>query len=156
IFEQYKKRFEDTIARKRDPDPYIDSHLILDIDKAFDAVEAAIANFAKTADVGFSTGALSNNADLKRELDRLLRLIDELRIEIANDMYRKITEARRHYRQSLWTVSGATALALLLLFTLVYLFSGWVFSPLKQLQAGVNRVAGGDFEHPIDLKSGDE
>lgn len=156
IFDEYKKRFQDTITRKRDPDPYIDTHLIQDIDKAFDNISEAIDKFAKSADVGFNSGTLSNNADLKREHDRLLRLIDELRIEIANDMYRKITEARKHYKQSLWTVSGATALALLLLFTLVYLFSGWVFAPLKQLQEGVNHVAKGDFEHPINLKSGDE
>jgi len=156
IFEEYKKRFQDTLARKRDPDPYLDSHLIQDIDKSFDKIDEAISKFAKLADVGFNSASLSNNTDLKREHDRLLRLIDELRIEIANDMYRKITEARKHYRQTLWIVSGATALALLLLFTLVYLFSGWVFSPLKQLQAGVNRVAEGNFGAPIDLKSGDE
>ncbi|MCE9530867.1 MAG: HAMP domain-containing histidine kinase [Planctomycetes bacterium] len=157
IFEEYKKRFQDTVARKRDPDPYLDSHLIQDIDKSFDKIEEAIDQFSKVFDGGNTTSAaLSSNGDLKREHDRLLRLIDELRIEIANDMYRKITEARKHYRQTLWTVSGATALALLLLFTLVYLFSGWVFTPLKQLQAGVNRVAEGNFEHPIDLKSGDE
>ena len=156
IFEEYKKRFQDTISRKRDPDPYIDTHLIQDIDKSFDKIELAIANFSKEGEVGFGSEELAKNADLKREHDRLLRLIDELRIEIANDMYRKITEARKHYKQSLWTVSGATALALLLLFTLVYLFSGWVFAPLKQLQEGVNQVAKGDFTHPINLKSGDE
>lgn len=156
IFDEYKKRFQDTVARKRDPDPYLDTHLIEDIDKAFDKIQEAIDTFAKTAAVDFNSTALSSNPDLKREHDKLLQRIDELRIEIASDMYRKITEARKHYKQSLWTVSGATALALLLLFTLVYLFSGWVFAPLKQLQEGVNHVAKGDFEHPIDLKSGDE
>ncbi len=156
IFEKYKSRFQETVALKRDPDPYIDSHLIQDIDKSFDKIQLSIDSFAKSAAVDFSTAPLSNNPDLKREHDRLLGLIDELRFEIANDMYRKITDARKHYRNSLWTVSVATALAVLLLFTLLYLFSGWVFSPLRKLQAGVNRVAGGDFEHPIDLKSGDE
>jgi signal transduction histidine kinase len=156
IFDQYKKRFQDTVARNRDPDTYLDTHLIQDIDKSFENIEQSIDRFAKSVDVGFNSGALSNNADLKREHDRLLRLIDELRIEIANDMYRRITQARRHYRQTLWIVSGATSLALLLLFTLVYLFSGWVFAPLKHLQSGVNRVAEGNFGQPIVLKSGDE
>lgn len=155
-FEKYKKRFQDTLARNRDPDPYIDTHLIIDIDKSFDNIDASINEFAKTADIGDNTASLSKNNDLKREHDRLLHLIDELRIEIASDMYRKITEAKKLYKQCIWTVSGATALALLLLFTLVYLFSGWVFTPLKQLQAGVNRVASGDFDHPIELNSGDE
>jgi signal transduction histidine kinase len=158
IFEKYKERFNDTENRGRDPDTYIDKHLIGDIDKSFDAIEAAIADFAKSADVGVNSGsgALANNPALNKAHVALLQQIDELRIEIATDMYKKINSARRHYRQSLWTVSGATALALLLLFTLVYLFSGWVFAPLKQLQAGVHRVAEGDFEHPIELQSGDE
>jgi signal transduction histidine kinase len=38
----------------------------------------------------------------------------------------------------------------------MYLFSDWVFAPIKQLQAGVQRVAAEDFDHPIALKSGDE
>ena len=99
---------------------------------------------------------MSNNDKLKEAQEKLLRLVDELRQEIAKDMYHRVDQAKKHYKQSLWTCSGATALALLLLLTLVYLFSGWVFSPLKQLQAGVNRVAQGNFGQPIELKSGDE
>lgn len=155
-FNEYKTRFADTVRRNRDPDPYNDSQLIGDIDKSFDKIEEAIAAFSQNGAVGFRSDDLSKNADLKGEHVRLVRLIEELRNEICNDMYRKITVARKHYHQSIWTVSGATALALLLLFTLVYLLSGWVFAPLKQLQEGVNHVAKGDFEHPIDLKSGDE
>jgi signal transduction histidine kinase len=32
----------------------------------------------------------------------------------------------------------------------------WVFTPIKSLQAGVQRVHGGDFDHPIRLTSQDE
>ncbi len=155
-FNEYKSKFADTISRKRDPNPYHETQLLQDIDHSFDEIEKAITAFTKGGEIGFRTDELSKNANLKREHVRLVRLIEELRVEIASDMYRKISEARKHYKQSLWTVSGATALALLLLFTLVYLFSGWVFAPLKQLQEGVNHVAKGDFEHPIELKSGDE
>jgi signal transduction histidine kinase len=55
-----------------------------------------------------------------------------------------------------WTVGAATGIAMLLVVTLMYLFRGWVFSPIRQLQAGVQRVFKGDFETPIELKSGDE
>jgi len=156
-FKEYKNRFEDTVAHNRDPDPYIDRHLIADIDKSFDAIEATIDKFTKTPDVSSDgTPELASNPEMKKEHDRLLQLISELRMEIARDMDQKIRIAKRHYKQSLWTCSCATALALLLLFTLIYLFSGWVFAPLRQLQDGVNRVAQGDFEHPIELTSGDE
>jgi two-component system, NtrC family, sensor kinase len=159
-FEEYKKRFNDTVARNRDPDPYVASHLIEDMDKSFDKIEETIDNFPKTTAQGINQSTdslkLASDPNLKRCHDSLLRLIDEMRSEIGAAIYRKINESRKRHQQSLWTVSGATALALLLLFTLLYLFSGWVFAPLKQLQAGVNRVAEGDFEHPIDLNSGDE
>jgi signal transduction histidine kinase len=39
---------------------------------------------------------------------------------------------------------------------MLYYFRAWLFAPLRELQAGVQRVHGGDFEHPIALTSGDE
>ena len=46
--------------------------------------------------------------------------------------------------------------AVVLVLTLLYYFRVWMFAPIRQLQAGVQRVHGGDFDHPIALHSGDE
>jgi len=39
---------------------------------------------------------------------------------------------------------------------LLYYFREWIYSPIKALQGGVQRVHSGDFDHPIRLTSRDE
>ena len=154
-FGEYKKLFEETVRRGRDPDPFHDSQLIGVIDKRFDALEAAIDQFATTQAVKVSRRMASDKAvDAQHRL--LLKDIDDLRMEVATDMYNRISRARQDYNRSVGIVGVATAVALLLVLTLVSLFSGWVFKPIRDLQAGVRRVTDGDFSHPIDLHSGDE
>src|SRR5262249_34912958 len=71
IFAQYHKLFNETLARKRDPHPYQDTHLGMDIEKSFDSIDKAIDAFEMTPDVGFNSRDLSNNADLKKGHDHL-------------------------------------------------------------------------------------
>ena len=68
----------------------------------------------------------------------LLSDIDLLRNEVAKDMSDRIGQAGNDFRRSVAMVSVATAVALLLVVTLVSLFSGWVFKPIRDLQAGVH------------------
>ena len=65
IFEKYKERFADTVARKRDPDPYLDTMYISDIEKCFGEIEKAIDSFEITPAIVFDTRDLSNNDKLK-------------------------------------------------------------------------------------------
>src|SRR5262249_47964191 len=46
--------------------------------------------------------------------------------------------------------------AVALVLTMLYYFRAWMFSPIRELQAGVQRVHGGNFDQPITLTSGDE
>src|SRR5262249_30479173 len=68
----------------------------------------------------------------------------------------RINESRRHYQVSLWIIVPASVLGLLCVAGLMRSFYAWVFNPIRDLQAGVNRVAQGDFDHRIELNSGDE
>jgi signal transduction histidine kinase len=156
-FQGYKDRFQDTIKRKRDPDPYQESKLIEDMEKTFKKFEAATnAFYGDGAKIIQDTGWVGADRDVANLHADLMRLCDELHTEIASDVNRKIGWAKKNFQQSITIVISSSILALLLLLTLVYLFSGWMFQPIKKLQAGVQRVAAGDFEQPIDLRSGDE
>jgi two-component system, NtrC family, sensor kinase len=155
VFAKYKATFEETVRRGRDPDPYQDTQLIAHVELTFKALEAAIDQFAAPQASPVSRPlAADNEVDKQHKL--LLKDIDDLRIEVAQDMYTRITQAKHDSRRATVIVSVATGVALLLVMTLVSLFSGWVFKPIKDLQAGVRRVTDGDFSQPIDLKSGDE
>ena len=155
LFGKYKSKFEETVRRGRDPDPFQDSELVALIEKIFADLEVAIEQFAGPQVAPVSKPLAEDDAAVK-EHQNLLRAIDLLRNEVARDMYERIGQARQDSRRATAIVGVATAVALLLVATLVSLFSGWVFKPIKDLQAGVRRVTDGDFSHPIDLKSGDE
>lgn len=155
IFADYKLRFEDTNRRKRDPDPYTDTQLIPIVDKTFVDLEKAIENYAAPQGAMVSK-PLSDDKEVRKQYERLLSLIDQLRSEVAGDMYARIGLARREYRQAMWIASGSAIAAGVLVLILITLFSGWVFKPIRDLQAGVERVTGQDFSQPIELKSGDE
>ena len=49
----------------------------------------------------------------------------------------------------------ASIIGLLSIFGVMRVFR-WIFTPIRDLEAGVNRVAKGDFDHKIEVHSGDE
>jgi two-component system NtrC family sensor kinase len=155
LFQVYKKLHEETVRRNRDPDPYQDAQLIDEIDRAFAALEAAVTAYSGPQAVRASK-PLAEDEKVFGQHRTLLSDIDLLRNEVAKDMSDRIGQAGNDFRRSVAMVSVATAVALLLVVTLVSLFSGWVFKPIRDLQAGVRRVTEGDFTQPINLQSGDE
>lgn len=155
LFQVYKTLHEETVRRNRDPDPYQDAQLIEEIDKAFAALDAAITAYSGPQALRASKSLAADDA-VFRQHQALLSDIDLLRNEVSKDMSDRIGQAGHDFRRSVAIVSVATAVAVMLIVTLVSLFSGWVFKPIRDLQAGVRRVTEGDFSQPIDLQSGDE
>jgi len=155
VFAQYKTVFEDTVKRGRDPDPYQDTQLVALIDRTFGELEAAIEQFAGPQAVAASKTLAADDLVAKRHAS-LLKAIDDLRNEVAKDMYDRIALAKRDYGRSLTIISIASIVAGLLVVSLISLVSGWVFRPIRDLQAGVKRVTEGNFSEPIVLDSGDE
>lgn len=154
-FAEYKQQFDETVRRGQDPDPYQDSQLIAAIDRSFDGLAAAIDKFAEPQSVLVSR-TLATDAMAAKHQEALLRQIDDLRNEIARDMYDRIAQARTDHDRAAAISGTATGVAIILVVALLGLFSTWVFKPIRDLQAGVKRVTDGDFEHPINLRSGDE
>ncbi len=79
-----------------------------------------------------------------------------LRDKIHNDLDHSINDSRRHYQISLWIIVPSSAFGLLLMAGLLHSFYGWIFYPIRDLEAGVSLLARGDFNHRIEVKSGDE
>lgn len=155
IFGQYKSVFEDTVRRGRDPDPYQDSQLVILIERMFVDLDSAIDQFAGPQTVAVSK-PLSADENVAKKHAALLKTVDDLRNEVAKDMYDRIGQARVDYRRSVTIVSIATGVAFLLVASLVSLITGWIFKPIRDLQEGVRRVTEGNFEQPIVVESGDE
>src|SRR5581483_6969111 len=63
---------------------------------------------------------------------------------------------RDSYTQSFWILGTTSVLSVLLMAGLLRFFYNWVFHPVRDLMEGVHRISQGDFEHAIEVKSGDE
>src|SRR5262249_761742 len=68
----------------------------------------------------------------------------------------RLSESRNHYQMALWVILPASSVGLLLVCGLMRSFYSWVLNPIRDLEAGVRRVAGGDFTQRLEVHSGDE
>jgi signal transduction histidine kinase len=149
-----------TVADGLDPDDGAqESGLIDQLDAELKKLQAAIEQArGKTGSGGDSATSKALNVDneVRRHYENARRCAEHLRLAIIDDIQTGIRQSNKTIRQSQWVVGVATGWAVALVVTLLYYFRVWMFAPIRQLQAGVARVHGGDFEHPIGLTSGDE
>ena len=89
-----------------------------------------------------------------------LEMLDELSAELPSflqqRMQRFATEVRSQYRTWIimgWVTAAGAGSLLFVLFRLAYVY---IFKPLGVLITGSRRVAGGDFQHQIELPTHDE
>ncbi len=101
-------------------------------------------------------GGLVNDPQLLAAHRDCDRLAEELFTNLVDDVQHSSFVSKANHRRSLLVSGFATALAVVLVGTLLYYFRVWVFTPIRVLQAGVHAVHGGHFDRPIVLDSGDE
>ncbi len=94
--------------------------------------------------------------DVARAHAGLFRQASDLHAHLFDDVRDSYEASKANQRRALVITGTATTLALVLVLTLLYYFRVWVFRPIKELQAGVHRVHGGNFDQPIRLSSKDE
>jgi signal transduction histidine kinase len=79
----------------------------------------------------------------------------DLRNKIYEDLNGPGTQSRPVYQIALWIIVPASVIGVLSIVGVMRVFR-WVFYPIRDLEAGVKRLATGDFDHRIQLNSGDE
>jgi two-component system, NtrC family, sensor kinase len=157
----YEKQLLDTLERRRDPDNGYELSIIVNsLYDDFEQLNKSInRDFAK-----MKNGEANPNgqkpthfsASFYSAIDNLVRKSDELLKGIYESLYKRIEKAKVQNRQSMWIVGTTSAVGVILMITLLRFFYGWVFYPVRDLERGAGRVAQGDFEHRIEVHSGDE
>jgi len=139
----YDQKLQETVSKRRAPD------------NGFDEKQRsqAMKDYFGTLDVAIEE---LDNKRINESLKDLRRTTDELYGAIYEDLFGRITTAKGDYRSSVAIVLSISLLGVVLLTGLLRFFYRWTFYPLRDLQAGVGRVAKGDFEHSIEVHSGDE
>ncbi|MDB5307754.1 MAG: zraS 4, partial [Gemmataceae bacterium] len=97
-----------------------------------------------------------NDPKVRRVFDATRLVAEHLRLALIDDIKVSVERSNASIRQSTWAVGAATVWALVMAAALLYYFREWMFAPIRELQAGVQRVHSGDFDHPIRLTSRDE
>lgn len=140
-----------------DPDQCENELALLDqMDSTFEKLKTSIQT---------STGNFQNSGDGMRIIDRpeirrsyeeLDRIGTELVSVNSGDVKLLFDRSDSMHRRSLFLAGFATTLAIVLTLTMLYYFRVWVFKPIREIQAGVQRVHQGVFDQPIQLASQDE
>jgi signal transduction histidine kinase len=126
------------------------------IDSALERVDAR-AREALGASIGTATSRrVIEEPAVKAAHDALTALGPELILHIKQDIDDTFAKSNREHRRSLVIAGAATVLAVVMVLTNLYYFRVWVFAPIRELQAGVQRVHRGNFDLPIRLRSKDE
>ena len=155
--EYYRETLKTTDPyRYRDPDEGEgERHALLRMETALAAMKRSIsargASVTATGDLRLIEEPAVGKAyaEIRGESTTLFALI-------RSDVRHSFDHANANSRRGTVLAGGATILAVILILTLLYYFKVWVFSPIRQLQAGVQRVQAGDFNSPILLGSQDE
>lgn len=93
---------------------------------------------------------------IKEPIDKLVSASLDLITFINEDLQIRIKNSRQDRHLAIGIVTGTSVVGVLLMLGLLRWFYRWVFYPIRDLNLGVERVARGDFEHKIEVHSGDE
>jgi len=170
--ERANKRLDDyerSLQENGSHDPHSTSnehalHLVQKLREAFRSLRRTLdeKESPKKLDVSVFIGQGDEEADKVKQRARAKQMsgierdADDLCDVIHMDMHQRIDKSRRNYQVTLWIAIPASVVGLFLVCGLLCSFYAWLFYPIRDLGAGVARVAKGDFDHRIEVHSGDE
>jgi signal transduction histidine kinase len=146
----FRKLNADSVANGFDPDDGDnESRLVAQLDSDLHRLQDAIRT--TSLDNTEASTSLRLKPHVKPLYDSARRCTEHLRLAVIDDIQLGIKQSNRAINRAVWVVRIATLWAIVLVLTLLYYFRKWMFIPIRQLQAGVQRVHSGDFGHPINL-----
>lgn len=160
VVDAYAEQLDETLASSGDPHHGLWERKQVDlIRQQLDGLDQALASSVAPA-VGNN-----NNKDeveerhlaaVRQPMEALRDAVVDLRNEVKKVLDSRLNESRKHYQGALVIIIPSSVVGLVVLVGLMRSFYVWVFSPIRDLEQGVKRVAQGDLAHRIDLQSGDE
>jgi signal transduction histidine kinase len=150
----YEERLNDTVNRGRDPDNGFHEK------SEVDALRALVDQL----EVKWRDGRFTANSNLGGRGDQDIKDVIQALVQTALDLCSSINaaltnqsqRAKETFKTTLWIVGSTSLGGVMLLCGLLWRFYTWMFYPIHDLQQGAGRVAQGDFEHRIEVHSGDE
>jgi signal transduction histidine kinase len=154
----YRQMLVQTVRLKRDPhNGHNEMTQVQGLETLFQQLALAEQNAqAAVLEVGETRSPILSDAAVKKWVDCLIQASADLHSAINETLEGKIRAASNDCKVSLAIVLSTCIVGILLMAGLLRFFYGWVFYPIRDLQQGAGRIAQGDFEHKIEVHSGDE
>lgn len=155
---KYEEKLRETLERRRDPDKGImEQELLAALHGHFTDLEAALQEIVRAPRMhSGQSPMLLDEPRVKNALVHLRDATEQLWAALYEDMYRSISQAKGDNRRTLTILIATSVLSVLLMSGMLRSFYRWVFNPVRDLEIGAGRVAQGDFDHRIEVRSGDE
>jgi signal transduction histidine kinase len=153
----YRNELGLTVSRGLNPDDGNQEGRLLDgLDADLDRLAVALqASRSSTKPFGDS-GSLRDDPAIRSAYNDSRSKAEALRQAIFDAVQTSIRSSNKAITKSLWIAGGATFQLIVIVLALLYYFRQWIYNPIRQLQAGVQRVHAGEFNQPIRLQSRDE
>jgi signal transduction histidine kinase len=164
VLTSYEEILHDTLSRNRDPDKGVQEQFIVrQLHKRFSEFREALRQVrdSPTAVAGGKTIPLHEQPGVLKAIKShdgtsLAEASDDLLNRIREQLSDRIFGAKYDYGISVKIVLATSIGGVLLLTVILRFFYTWVFHPIRDVERGAGRVAQGDFEHRIEVHSGDE
>jgi signal transduction histidine kinase len=127
---------------------------IADLERLLGQLRQEISTEHARMDLGH--GADTAPLPWQQDVKKLVDTTNDWEAKIYANFWDIKKDARASYTQSFWILGTTSVMSVLLMAGLLRFFYNWVFHPVRDLMEGVGRVSRGDFEHAIEVKSGDE
>jgi signal transduction histidine kinase len=156
--EEYELKLQETIVHGHDPGKgFREKDQIEGLKQGFQELDKAIKECPQ-ANVGSNEPLpiWDKNSPVNWAVTKLTSASDDLSSAIYGDLREWFKGSKTDYKLALIIVLSTMTVGVIMMISLLRFFYRWVFYPIRDLQQGVGRVAEGDFEHAIQIKSGDE
>ncbi|MBA3482674.1 MAG: HAMP domain-containing histidine kinase [Pirellulales bacterium] len=122
--------------------------------QALAQINQAVMRLRKESSTALLNGGPTS--EFRRNVDELRRLCNSLPTHLNDRMQHLVSDVRSQYRTGIAVAWVNVFVALVLLGAARRVFYKWFADPLQTLVHGSRKVAAGNFDHRIELKTGDE
>jgi signal transduction histidine kinase len=159
--ETYDQQLQDTLSRHRDPDDgYLPLRIVTQLRAGFAKLDQEIDAIHYDAEFQSNKTALPTLVRLEVPIDKCITSLVQESNDLVQAVYDSVGSrleiAKDDHKWSVWIVLTTSIVGVLMMTCLLRFFYTWVFFPIRDLEKGAGRVAQGDFDHRIDVRSGDE
>jgi two-component system NtrC family sensor kinase len=154
--DHYHEKLTDNISNRRDPNNrFNELEQVQVLTKCFDRLKKALQTAMKPGIIRPDLDDPNKKA-VREAIEFLVDAAMGLNNIYYKDLHDRIRSSREDAKTSMYLLIGTAIAGLVLMMGLLRRFYRWFFYPIRDLNQGVERVARGDFEHRIEVHSGDE